>query len=242
MKRERIYSLDFLKFVATICIIFHHYQIYTKTQFSTGINFVGGKFNFAFLVEFFFILSGYFISSYIQKINEGMSFKDFFVPKYLRFLLPSALTVIVFAALDILYEHLYAEQFFDRTFQVWGAIVSALGFSVGWGTPSSGMNGTIWYISVLFICYVLFYVIVFLCKKLNASPYWMFVFMIFLSFSVTTSKMSILFFNIGTARGLSSFFWGGDSCKADTKGKDISKNNNPIFMCVFRNVNRNFKI
>lgn len=208
MKEERIYSLDFLKFIATLCIMFHHYQIYTKTQFPTGVNFVGGRFEFSFLVELFFVLSGYFISSYIENIKEGMSFQDFFVPKYLRFLLPSTITVIVFAVLDILYEQLYSEQFFDRTVQIWGVLATSLGFSNGWGIPNSKMNGTLWYISVLLICYMIFYVIVFVSKKLNASPYWMFAFMIFLSFSVATNQINFLFLDFGTSRGLSSFFWG----------------------------------
>lgn len=34
-KYQRIYSLDFIKIMATLCIVFHHYQIYTKTHFSS---------------------------------------------------------------------------------------------------------------------------------------------------------------------------------------------------------------
>lgn len=232
VNKERIYSLDFLKFIATLCIIFHHYQIYTKTRFSTGINFLGGRFNFAFLVELFFILSGYFASYYVGKINGGMSFKNFFVPKYLRFLLPSALTVLVFAALANLYESLYMEQFFDRTVQVWGVVVAAFGFSSGWGIPNPKINGTLWYISVLLICYVIFYIIVFLSKKLSASPYWVFGFMIFLSFSITTNKINFLFFNSGTARGLSSFFWGVILAKL-IRGKKISTKAGLVSLCGF---------
>lgn len=220
-RKKRIYSLDFLKILATIAIIFHHYQIYTKTHFAAGINFVGGRFNFAYLVELFFVLSGYFMFPYIEKIRAGMDFQHFFAPKYLRFLLPTTVTVLGFALFDVQYERLYGTQFFGRTVQLWGIVVSSLGFSSGWGIENPKMNGTIWYISVLFICYVVFYLIVFLSRKIQVVPYWMFAFMIFLSFSITTNGIDLLFLNSGTARGLSSFFWGLILAKV-MRGKPIS--------------------
>lgn len=218
---KRIYTLDFLKILATIAIIFHHYQIYTNTYFATGINFVGGRFNCACLVELFFVLSGYFMFPYIEKIKAGMDFQHFFVPKYLRFLLPTTVTVIAFAAFDVQYERLFGTQFFDRTVHLWGIVVSALGFSSGWGLENPKMNGTIWYISVLFICYVIFYLIVLLSKKMHVIPYWMFAFMIFLSFSVKTNGVNLLFLNSSTARGFSSFFWGLILAKL-MRGKPVS--------------------
>lgn len=206
-RKKRIYSLDFLKVLATIIIIFHHYQIYTNTHFAR-INFAGGHFNFTYLVELFFVLSGYFMFPYIEKIRAGMDFQHFFVPKYLRFLLPTTVTVLTFALFDVQYERVYGTQFFGRTVQLWGIVVSSLGFSSGWGIDNPKMNGTIWYISVLFICYVVFYLIVFLSRKIQVVPYWLFAFMIFLSFDITTKGINLLFLNSGTARGLSSFFWG----------------------------------
>ena len=205
MGKERIYSLDIIKIIATICLICHHYQIYTGTKFSYGLNFVGDGFKFTYLVELFAVLSGFFMFSYVEKIQEGMSFKEFFVPKYLRFLLPQMLSVVVFAVLDVIYEHLCMEQFFDRTVQLWGVIVAALGFSCGWGLENPKMNGTIWYISVLLLCYVIMYVIVFLSKKLGNAPYWLFAFMIFLAFN---HKLNIPFIDSQTSRGVYAFFWG----------------------------------
>lgn len=230
--RKRIYSFDFLKIVATICIIAHHYQIYTKTMFSSGMNFLDGKFEFPYLVELFFVMSGYFMMPYIEKINAGMSFKQFFLPKYFRFLVPQALSVIVFAILDIVYEGLYLQEFFGRTVQVWGVIVAALGFSSGWGIPNPKMNGTIWYISVLLICYVIFYVIVFLSKKTKSSPYWMFSFVIFVAFSVSSNSIKMLFLDSGTARGLTAFFFGIILAKV-VRGKEISNKTAIISLILF---------
>ena len=40
MKKERNYSLDFLKIIATILIVFHHYQQILNVEFR-GVNFFG---------------------------------------------------------------------------------------------------------------------------------------------------------------------------------------------------------
>lgn len=69
-KNTREYSLDFLKVVATIIIVFHHYQQGFGVAFSK-FNFAGGKFYFGYIVELFFVLSGYFTYKYIKKIAGG---------------------------------------------------------------------------------------------------------------------------------------------------------------------------
>ena len=57
---ERNDGLDIIKVIATIIIVFHHYQQVTGVIFD-GINFYGGKFPFGYVVELFFIISGYVI-------------------------------------------------------------------------------------------------------------------------------------------------------------------------------------
>lgn len=52
--RTRYGGLDFLKFVATVLIIFHHYQQGTNVQFKY-INFYFGRFYFGWLAEISFI-------------------------------------------------------------------------------------------------------------------------------------------------------------------------------------------
>ena len=55
---KRIYTLDVVKILASICIIFHHYQGEFGVQFS-HFNFHNGRFYFGYLVELFFIISGF---------------------------------------------------------------------------------------------------------------------------------------------------------------------------------------
>jgi len=84
MEKTRQYNLDLLKVIATIFILFHHYQQYICGSFTNGLNFYGGIYNFGYMVELFFILSGYFMFPYIREIQLNKSFKSFFMPRYLR--------------------------------------------------------------------------------------------------------------------------------------------------------------
>lgn len=220
--KERIYSLDAIKILATICIICHHYQIYTNTNFSTGVNFNDGLFEFGYLVELFFVLSGYFISTYIETVNEKMSFFDFFFHKYVRFITPCFLSVLAFAYLDLAYEQLYQAQFFDRTPTLWNVIQAGFLLTTGWGLEISKMNGAIWYISVLLICYIIFWGCTWISKRLDVNPYYSYALMIFVAFFVFSHNIDILFFNWHTSRGLSSFFWGIIMAKW-IKNRDISR-------------------
>lgn len=42
---KRLYSLDVLRIVATICIVFHHYQQITGAFFEGGLNFLAADLN-----------------------------------------------------------------------------------------------------------------------------------------------------------------------------------------------------
>lgn len=67
---KRNSAMDCLRILATVLIVFHHYQQFTGAQF-TYIDFWTGSFYFGWLVEFFFVMSGYFTDKYVLKIFEG---------------------------------------------------------------------------------------------------------------------------------------------------------------------------
>ena len=79
--QNREYSLDVLKSISTITIIFHHYQQLTGVYFENGINFWGGCFYWGYIVELFFILSGYFSFKYTNCIDEKSKIISFFRKK-----------------------------------------------------------------------------------------------------------------------------------------------------------------
>ena len=88
MEYKRKSLPDIIKIICTVCILFHHYQQLTGTFFYRGLNFYGGRFYFGYLVELFFIMSGWVMVSYIEKIKDKMSFPAFFSKRAIR-LLPS---------------------------------------------------------------------------------------------------------------------------------------------------------
>lgn len=85
--KQREYSLDFIKILATVFIVFHYYQQVIGVYFDKGINFYNGKFYFGYMVELFFVLSGYFMYSYIEKIQKGVTFRKFFLKRFCDYFL-----------------------------------------------------------------------------------------------------------------------------------------------------------
>ena len=56
---QRSGGLDFIKVLATIGIFFHHYQQVFNVTFTNHINFFHGLIYWGYLVELFFIISGF---------------------------------------------------------------------------------------------------------------------------------------------------------------------------------------
>ena len=86
-KSNRNYALDFLKIAATVFIVFHHYQQTTGAYYPGLINFYNGRLYWGYLVEFFFVVSGFVVASYSDRIVAGLRFREFYLKRYLRLLL-----------------------------------------------------------------------------------------------------------------------------------------------------------
>ena len=98
MTRRRDHSLDFLKITATLVIVLHHYERAFGTHFS-ALNFGNGSFYFGYMVELFFMISGFIAFSSIKKIQEGLSFDKYFSGKFMRLFPLAAISTIVFSAM-----------------------------------------------------------------------------------------------------------------------------------------------
>lgn len=129
--RERDYSFDFLKIIATILIIFHHYQQVLGIYFENGINFFNGKFYFGYVVELFFVLSGFFMYSYIDKIQKGVTFPKFYLKRLGRLFPLLTVGAISYEILQVIYQHVYQSSWFGTTTTFWGTIISAFGIQGG---------------------------------------------------------------------------------------------------------------
>lgn len=208
MSQKRCYSLDALKVFATILIVFHHYQQMTGAYFEHGINYFGGKFYFGYIVELFFVLSGYFMFKYIERIKNGLHFKQFYLARMQRLLPLVMISAICYEILLICYEKVFQQTYFDIKPTLWGTIIDSLGVQTGWVFAEPFVNAPTWYISVLFLCYATFYLVTFLSQKLHISSRYLYVAMILLGCSINTFGINLPFFNNQSSRGFYSFFAG----------------------------------
>lgn len=227
--KSRDGSLDFLKTAATICIVFHHYQQSTGAQFAKGINFYSGKFSFADLVELFFVISGFLMLAYEDRIRNGLSFPVFFAKRHLRFLPLMTLGAFVWELFIELHNLFFRKLFQNQTASVWGFIIASLGIQAGGALPNPMINNPTWYISVLLICYTVFYFIQWICLRYKLNVVYFYLGMIFLGMGIITYGINLPFLTEGTGRGYYAFFTGILLAKALDK---LHRSPRPIFITL----------
>lgn len=210
MTNTRNRALDMIKVFATIFILFHHYQ--QTYEVLTGIDFGGGFWNGSFywgyMVEFFFLISGYCMLSYVTKIQQGMTFHRFYGRRAARLLPLMAVSGVVNAFLILIYQKMYGRSFLDAQPSLFGVFIQALGIQVGWGFTNPMLNNPTWYCSVLLLCYIVFYAIVFWSHRLGVSPSFGFVFFALLGCGIQSYGLELPFMNSSTCRGFYAFFAG----------------------------------
>ena len=208
-KTTRNYSFDFLKILATVAIVFHHFQQITGVKYDNFINFFGDWFNWGYLVEFFFILSGYFMYRYIPKIQEGkITLLEWWKKRAIRLLPMVAVSVIAFEIILYTYNSLYGIKWWNTDLSIWGSVIAMLGIQTGWGFLDPLINNPIWYVSVLIACYLIFYVFTALSAKINCKAAYFYVFFILLGIGIATYNINLPFLNLQMGRGYYSFFFG----------------------------------
>lgn len=208
-KAKRNYSLDFLKILATIAIVFHHYQQLTGARFDSFINFFGDWFYWGYLVEFFFLLSGYFMYRYIPAITEGaVTLADWWKKRAVRLLPMVAVSAVCFELILLGYLKLYGIAWQDIDISIWGMVLTSLGIQMGWGFTNPFVNNPVWYISVLMLCYVLFYIVTTLAARLKCKPAYLYIAMILVGIGVITYGTDAPFLTWETGRGYYAFFFG----------------------------------
>lgn len=212
MAKQRDYALDALKILATITIIFHHYQQICDVQFERGINFFGGFFNFGYVVELFFIISGYVMFPYVKELLlGGVSFKEFYLKRFLRVFPVMTCGAIGYECFLTIYNRLCQAEggsWFDQTPSLWGTVIASLGIQHGWGLSDLRVNYPTWYISVLLLCYIWMYLAVYISNRLKISYRYFFAFMIFIGISTLTYNFKLPLFQGETGRGYCAFFAG----------------------------------
>lgn len=206
---NRNYSIDFLKIICTILIVFHHYQQDTNITFNNCINFYYGKIYFGYIVEFFFLISGLFMFRVEQKILENSKYKDYIIKRVKRFLPLMCISAVIYTGVLIYFTKILKLNYFDTHPTLFGTIITALGIQNGGVFNQNFMvNNPTWYISILFICYTIFYFLVKISKKKNISIIELSAIMVLIGIGAYNYQFNLPFLNNECARGYYAFFFG----------------------------------
>ena len=138
----------------------------------------------------------------------GGTLSSFYLKRYMR-LFPLLLSsVVVYDVLAALYKSSYEVPFMGKDISLWGSIATVLGIQSGWASKNPYINNPLWYISVLLLCYVVFYFIVYISKRINVPYVYGFIIMVFIGLGINSYKMDYMFLNSYSARGYYAFFGG----------------------------------
>ena len=122
-------NLDAIKIIAAIGIVFHHYQQLTSVKLGGGIEFYGGKFVFGYLVELFFVISG-FLTAFTYSDNQG--FIRWMYKKIER-VFPYAFVACLFCLLSALvYYQAFGEKLIGGRYDLPTIVTSLLLVHTGW--------------------------------------------------------------------------------------------------------------
>ena len=211
--QNELYFLDILKFFAaiSIAVLLHyndHFLPFLKQENPLKNNAILYflSINSYIFVEMFFIISGMlFVKAYMKKIQTNLSFFNFFSNRIRR--------IYPLLIITSLYMYIANYILFEKTNTLWSGGTLELkelildiifaGKSILF-MPKT-LNGPIWYIGVLMLCYLLAYFITKFFKK-----YYIYCFLLLVIFGLFMNfhQNQYVLFNYDIARGLISFFNG----------------------------------
>ncbi len=157
----------------------------------------------------FFLISGYVMCRYVKVIYEGkVSLKLWTAKRTLRCIPMMTIAAVAFEISLYIHSHKYGLDWFGFKPTVWGTVVASLGVQSNGFFENPCLNNPTWYISVLFLCYVVFYLLTVLARKWRISPAYFYAAMVLLGCGIATYGVNWLFLEGQMARGYRGFFFG----------------------------------
>ncbi len=188
MKNGLLYKLESLRGIAAVMVLIHHSAL---SVFDKELLFVKSAWMF---VDFFFVLSGFVMSlAYKTKIQNGLSFKEYFLARFFRLFPLHIFVMFMFLPLIGAKYYLYNNGFGGTdpsltentyTFLTTFFLFNSLGFEGGWNFAS-------WSISAEFVAYITFF---WLLRLIPNKAFIAFVF----SLSIIIFLASYLYFGVFT--------------------------------------------
>lgn len=217
MKRHYVSSINIIRiFFAIFIACIAHYMIILSGSFLGGnvsdevldIIYVG--------VEVFFTISGFFayISYHIRIVDDKMSFISFMWGRIKRLYPTMIISVIVITIAQWISFDLYGNYAIlnapDRRNSLLSVILSLLGVNCGWisNHDSLSINGATWYISILMICYILFYIASTVARRSRVCFFVFVISLMILGILILTFDFDLPLLYLSNGRGYTDFFMG----------------------------------
>ncbi|MCR4643621.1 MAG: acyltransferase [Lachnospiraceae bacterium] len=210
-KGERNGALDLIRIAACCGILYLHYRSYLcpggvywgdmlLSPENSGID-------LRCFVEVFFVISGFLMFPYIERIRKKAGVLDFMRPRLWRMLPLLALGAVLYQFLSWRLFVSGADVNYTQS-SLWGLLSSALGVQEGWSFINTRINPESWYVNILLLCYLIFYILVRLGEKTRTDCCWGFVFMILLGAACVSQEWELPFLGYMAGRGYQAFFTG----------------------------------
>ncbi|MCQ2515431.1 MAG: acyltransferase [Saccharofermentans sp.] len=216
---RRIRSFDVLKaIVIMLTVTWGHYWQFTPAGFyadGTSLfwteftnNFTAASLRYTHsLMELLFIISGFQMYAYYSKISEGtVNFVDYLKKRVVRLFPLTIITTLFMFVVGHAYYLKTGYYWFDIDISFRSLVLSLLNVQ-NWFSTIHPLNGPLWYVSVYFLCLVLYYPMVKLCKKLDIGILPMLIPVFYGSYLYLNPTDKFLQ-NSDVARGYFAFFLG----------------------------------
>lgn len=212
-KRTRLDSFDGIKGICACVIAFvWHYQHFAPEvyPFSSVLKLFYDCGLYA--VEIFFVLSGFgMMIGYGEKIGNGKVTFAQYILKRIRKIYPlMIITTVVVAVLQYFYLQKAGciFQYPTENYNVFYFVLNLLGLQNGIINMNFSFNAPTWFISVLMVCYVVFYGVVKLCRSSRGLLSAVSAAVIAAGLVPVYLNLTLPVINFHIGRGLAAFFMG----------------------------------
>lgn len=203
----RYHGLDLVKAVAILAIAAHHFQQDFGAHYAY-LNFYDGRLYVGYVVELFFMISGFVLVLSERRRSQTAVVKPF-LHRLKRLWPMAAVSVLVAAALWPVYHH-FAGIWWDHVpLRPLTFFVSLTTVSQGAFFNSYSYNNPLWYVGVLILCYAIFYVLRGIASRLKIPVWPLFLAMCLLGAYAQIIELDVPFLRFNSsARGYAAFFLG----------------------------------
>ena len=201
---KRIDNFDYLRIICSALLVFYHYQMNYRFTYNPVADFYGGVIKYEYLVEMFFVMSGFLAAG----SRNDRSFKESVIRKWIR-LYPIAYIATSLSLIYIIIAHFVYG--FDPLsyYSVESLIFSSLIVHQGWiFTWDYALNAPTWYICVLMVTFIIFYGIEALDRKVSLGRSKDLIYILMILLALLLHGRELPFFKLKSCQGYLAFFAG----------------------------------